>query len=136
MKSDKKYVINDFYFQHNIFTRFRDVDAFKHINNAVFLTYFEDARKTFFERWGINLKEKSLIVASVKIDYLKQLLHPSELIIGQKVSRIGTKSFDILSVLFLDDLVVSVATTTIVCYDFVDNKSVLVFNEIKKDLNI
>jgi len=125
-----------FHFQHSLNTRFRDLDAFNHINNAVFLTYFEDARKTFFERWNINFQEKSLIVASVKIDYHQQLRHPSELIIGQKVSRLGTKSFDILSVLFCGDAQMCSATTTIVCYNFLEKKSVSLFEEIKKDFNI
>ena len=89
------YSITDFIFTHNVSTRFRDVDAFNHINNAVFLTYFEDARKIFFERWNINLEERSLIVASIKIAYLKQLTPPSNLIVGQKVSRLGSISFDL-----------------------------------------
>jgi len=130
------YSITDFIFTHNVSTRFRDVDAFNHINNAVFLTYFEDARKIFFERWNINLEERSLIVASIKIDYLKQLTHPSNLIVGQKVSRLGSKSFDILSILFCHDVQICVATTTVVCYNFLDKKTVPLFEEIKKDFNI
>ena len=127
--------INDFYFQNKINTRFRDIDAFHHVNNAVFLTYFENARRVFFERWNINLKEKSLIVASIKIDYLSQLRHPSELIIGQKISRISNKSFDILSILFCKSKQVCVSTTTIVCYNFTDNKSELLYEEIINDHN-
>jgi len=127
--------LEDFSFQHSIGTRFRDVDAFKHVNNAVFLSYFEDARKSFFERWKINLEERSLIVASIKIDYFQQLRHPSTLIIGQKVSRLGSKSFDILSVLFVNGIKISSATTTIVCYDFQSNKAIPLFKEIKQDFN-
>ena len=136
MKSIQKLVLQDFYFQYDIQTRFRDLDAFNHINNAVFLTYFEDARKSFFDRWSINLEERSLIVASIKIDYLRQLQHPSNLTVGQKISRLGTKSFDILSILFCGEIQICSATTTIVCYNFLENKSVLLFDEIKKDFNI
>ena len=128
-------LIGDFYFQHNLNTRFRDLDAFNHINNAVFLSYFEDARKCFFKRWGVNLKEKSLIVASLKIDYLRQLSHPSKCVVGQRISRLGDKSFDIFSILFLDKKQIAVATTTIVCYDFIKGKSVFLFDEIKQDFN-
>ena len=128
--------INDFYFQYKIKTRFRDVDAFQHVNNVVFLTYFEDARRTFFTRWNINLQERSLIVASIKVDYLKQLKHPAELIVGQKISRLGAKSFDVLSVLFLNNTQVCVATTTIVCYDFIAEKSVPLYDQIKKDFEL
>tara|TARA_Y100001968_G_C19021146_1_gene555209 strand:- start:263 stop:661 length:399 start_codon:yes stop_codon:yes gene_type:complete len=130
------YNVSDFYFQHTLKTRFRDLDAFNHVNNAVFLTYFEDARKTFFERWNIDFQEKSLIVASVKIDYNKQLTHPSDLLVGQKISRLGSKSFDILSVLFFDNKQICNASTTIVCYNFLEKKSVPLFEEIKKDYNI
>ena len=129
--------LEHFPFTHSIKTRWKDIDAFRHVNNATFLTYIEDARILFFKRWGINLKEKSLIVASVKIDYINQLTHPSNIIIGQKVSRLGTKSFDIQSAIFLElnlKLICSSIITS-VCYDFVNNKSVLIFNEIKKDFN-
>ena len=132
----KNYLIEDFCFKHQLHTRFRDVDAFKHVNNAVFLTYFEDARKTFFERWNINFEEKSLIVASIKIDYHRQLRHPSTLIVGQKISRLGITSFDVLSVLFCNDAQISAATTTIVCYDFLQQVTVPLFKEVKKDYNI
>ncbi len=132
----KKIKINDFYFQHKIKTRFRDLDAFKHVNNATFLSYLEDARILFFKRWGVNFKEKSLIVASIKIDYINQVTHPSELIICQKICRIGNKSFDNFSVIFCEEKIVCTATITIVCYDFLSKKTVSVYDEIKKDINL
>ena len=128
--------INDFYFQHKIKTRFRDLDAFGHVNNATFLSYLEDARILFFKRWGINFKEKSLIVASIKIDYINQLTHPSELTICQKICRLGNKSFDNLSVIFFKEKVICVATITIVCYDFISKKSIPLYKEIKKDYDV
>ena len=137
MKNNHNITLEDFPFQHSIKTRWRDLDAFRHVNNATFLTYIEDARILFFKRWKINLKEKSLIVASVKIDYVNQLMHPSHIIIGQKVARLGTKSFDIQSALFLKKNMKLICTSTItsVCYDFIKNTSVPVFNEIIKDYN-
>ena len=135
MKNYNHFNVNDFYFQYKIRTRFRDIDAFKHINNATFLSYFEDARILFFKRWGVNFKEKSLIVASVKVDYISQVNHPSELTICQKICRIGNKSFDNFSVIFHQGKIVCAATTTIVCYDFSSKKTVSVYKEIKNDLN-
>ena len=135
MKNTTNFLLKDFKFKHKFNTRFRDLDLFKHVNNAVFLTYFEDARKVFFNRWSVNLKEKSLIVASIKIDYFNQLQHPSSLVIGQKISRLGSKSFDVLAVLFHKKKVVCVSVTTIVCYSFVEKKSIPLFTEIKNDLN-
>ena len=129
--------LNDFTFQHSLKTRWRDLDAFRHVNNATFLSYIEDARILFFKRWIINLKEKSLIVASVKIDYINQLEHPSNIIIGQKVSRIGTKSFDIQSAIFKEDdeKLICCSIVTSVCFDFTHSKTVNLFPEIINDYN-
>ena len=134
MKNNIK--LSDLPFQHELKTRWRDLDAFNHVNNATFLSYIEDARIVFFKRWGINFKEKSLIVAAVKIDYINQLEHPSNLIIGQKVSRIGSKSFDIQSALFKNKTLICCSTITSVCYDFVNNKTVCVYDEIIADYKI
>ena len=131
----EKYNLNDFLLKHEISTRWKDLDAFGHINNAVFLSYIEDARILFFKRWNINLKEKSLIVASIKIDYIKQLEHPSEIIIGQKIVRLGKKSFDIQSAIFKksSSKLICTSIVTSVCYDFINNKTVEIFDEIKND---
>ena len=134
---DSKKKIADFKFQHDIKTRWKDSDAFRHINNAVYLSYIEDARLELMRRWKITQDGKSVIVASAKIDYYKQVLHPTQLIIGQTVSRIGNKSFDITSIVFNKNTEEPVCKSiiTIVCFDFISNKTVLVYNAIKNDLN-
>ena len=134
----KKITLNEFTFHHKTKTRWRDLDAFRHVNNATFLSYIEDARITYFKRWKINLKEKSLIVASVKIHYINQLKHPSNIIIGQKVSRLGTKSFDITSALFNSDnnILICISTITSVCYDFTAKKTIPIYKEIVEDYDL
>ena len=135
MKTQAK--ITDFYFTHHLRTRWSDCDAFRHINNATYLSYIEDARLELMRRWGITQDGKSVIVASVKIDYYKQVVHPTELIIGQKITRIGNKSFDIASIVFNNDTKEAVCESviTIVCFDFSINKTVSVYNKIKEDYN-
>ena len=132
---DSSYKIEDFKFQHPVDTRWKDLDAFRHINNAVFLSYIEDARIVLLKRWKITYAERSLIVASVKIDYLKQVKHPSSLIVGQKVSRLGNKSFDIHSVVFVkgEPEPVCISTITSVAFDFKLNQTVKLYQEIIDD---
>lgn len=127
--------ITDYPHHYELKTRWKDIDSFGHVNNAVFLTYIEDARITFFYRWNIIEMKKSLIVASIKIDYLQQIDHPSDLIVGQKISRIGNSSFDIQSTIFIKDDPKPAANTvvTCVCFDYEQNKSVPVYDEIKAD---
>ena len=130
--------LENFPFHHNINTRWRDLDAFRHVNNATFLSYIEDARILLLRRWKINFDKKSLIVASVKIDYLKQIKHPSSLILGQRISRLGNKSFDIQSAMFLKDEnePSCFSTVTSVAYDFELNKTIKVYPEIINDFKL
>ena len=128
-------VLKDFPFHYHIKTRWKDMDSFGHVNNGIFLTYIEDARTSFFNRWNINEQNKSLIVASIKIDFISQIQHPSNLIIGQKLSRIGKSSFDIQSSIYLQNSnnPSASAVVTCVCYDYEKKKSVPVYKRIKSD---
>ena len=127
--------LEDFLFHHNIQTQWKDMDSFGHINNAIYLTYIEDARTTLFKRWNLKSQNKSVIVASLKIDYFTQIKHPSKLIIGSKISRIGNSSFDIQSAIFIDGLKKPAALSLVicVCYDYDNGKSVIVYNKIRND---
>ena len=133
---ENKYNINDFNFHYKIETRWKDLDAFQHINNAVYATYIESARVDLFKRWGIpgTNTGKSIIMASLKINYLKQLKHPSSLVIGQRVSRLGKTSFDIESIIFDEEQnPVCHAIVVAVCFDFDSQKSIDVYESIISD---
>ena len=128
----------DFPHYYELKTRWKDMDLFGHVNNAVFLTYIEDARIMYFKRWNVTEKKRSLIVASIKIDYLRQIEHPSDLIVGQKISRIGNSSFDIQSAIFLNNNPKPAANSVVscVCFDYEQSKSVPVYDEIKADFQL
>ena len=134
-KNQISHNLSDFPFHYELQTRWKDMDAFGHVNNAVFLSYIEDARITFFKRWNLYDEKRSIIMASAKIDYLRQIDHSSHLIVGERISRIGRKSFDIESAVFIKDEADAVATSmvTCVCYDCKQNESVPVYSEIIKD---
>lgn len=136
-KKPLNFQLTDFPFHHETQTRWKDMDSFGHVNNANYLTFIEDARITLFKRWKLNEKNKSLIVASIKIDYLNQLKHPCEMIIGQRISRIGNKSFDIESVIFnkKNHSPLAFSLVVCVCYDYENSLSAPVFQEIIADYN-
>ena len=135
---DKNNNLSSYPIHVELHTRWRDLDAFGHVNNAVFATYIETARGTLFKRWNLpfNGTGQSLIVASITIDYHQQLKHPSDIIVGQKISRIGTSSFDIESSIFnrtnTSESIAS-AKVTVVCFDFDQQQSVPVFEQIIND---
>tara|TARA_B100001029_G_C15053329_1_gene452453 strand:+ start:2136 stop:2540 length:405 start_codon:yes stop_codon:yes gene_type:complete len=132
-----KVKLSKFKFQYSLNSRWKDLDAFGHVNNSTYLTYFEDARIELFNRWRLNKANKSLIVASIKIDYYRQILHPASFIIGQNIKSIGNKSFDLESVLFDENGIdkIAKAIITCVCFNYKLNKTELVYPEIIADLN-
>ena len=134
----KKYKISDYTLLCEITTRWRDLDAFQHVNNAVYATYIETARVDLFKRWGIpgSNTGKSIIMASLQIDYYLQLKHPSVLTIGQKIIKIGNTSFEIESVIFdKEQNVICRSLVVAVCFDFDIQKPVKVYDSIKNDFN-
>ena len=86
--------------------RFRDLDPMGHVNNAVFLTYLEQARIAFFEQQGLSveLADMNLVVARVEI--------------AVRAGRFGTKSFDFEYELTVDGEIVAEAKSVQVAYDY------------------
>ena len=95
----------DFIFMKNVDSRWRDMDAIGHINHATYLTFFETARVDFLKQLGFDLLKRdvdnSVILASMKVDYIKQSVHPSKYNIGCRITRLGNKSFDLFSAIFV-----------------------------------
>lgn len=74
---------------------FRDIDALGHVNNAVYLSYFEQARIGYSFQLinGATLKDLTFILAEANVSYLRPVYFGDQLEIGVRVSEIGTKSF-------------------------------------------
>jgi acyl-CoA thioester hydrolase len=74
---------------------FRDIDALGHVNNAVYLSYFEQARIGYSFQLinGATLKDMTFILAEANVSYLRPIYFGDQLQIGVRVSEIGTKSF-------------------------------------------
>lgn len=75
--------------------RFVDIDAMGHVNNAVFLNYFEQARIDFFNThigraW--DWKNQGIVLARNEIDYYIPVLLNDDVHIESSVLEIGTKS--------------------------------------------
>jgi acyl-CoA thioester hydrolase len=100
---------------------FRDLDAMGHVNNAVYLTYIENARLAYMrEVLGVeSVDDLLVIVAKVDIDFRSRAGLGEVLEIGTRVSRIGTKSFGLdHEIRGSDGRVVASALTTLVTFDY------------------
>jgi acyl-CoA thioester hydrolase len=107
-------------FTHVEQVRFRDLDPMGHVNNAVFLTYIEQARVAFFAAVdaATALEDMNLIVARIEIDFRAPVRLGQEVEISVRASRFGTKSFDFDYVLHVDGEIVAEAKSVQVAYDY------------------
>ena len=74
-----------------------EMDAFQHVNNAVYLRYFESARIAYFERLGfieiMNQTGIGPILAETRCRYRKPLSYPDTISVGARVSEIAEDRF-------------------------------------------
>ena len=107
-------------FVHEERVRFRDLDPMGHVNNAVFLTYLEQARVAFFSEMGAatGLEDMNMVVARVEIDFKAPVRLGQQVAISVRASRFGTKSFDLDYELRVEGEFVAVAKSVQVAYDY------------------
>lgn len=118
--------------------RFSDCDMLKHVNNAIYLQYFETARIKFLTKalpnWDYN--KEGIILANNNIDYLKPLFLTDNCSIEVFCSEIGKTSFKLGYRVIVnnngEDILKSKGESVLVCFDFTTNKTM----EIPKNLMI
>jgi acyl-CoA thioester hydrolase len=100
--------------------RFRDLDGMGHVNNAVFLTYLEQARSAFLVVHGLasSIEEISIILARVEIDFRSPVSYGETVDVELRPVRLGTKSFELEYTLRAGDRVVAEAKSVQVGFDY------------------
>jgi len=77
--------------------RWRDLDAFDHVNNANFLTFLEEARVRWFrgmaEAWVDETRMP--LLAAVQINYRRPIAYPAEIAVELYADRVGNTSVTI-----------------------------------------
>jgi len=107
--------------------RFNDVDKFGHVNNAVYLSFY-DLGKTNY--WGfvcpdVNWEKDAIMVVRLEVDFISQIFSTDEISVQTAVTAIGTKSFDLAQrVIDLNTGIVKCfCRSTMVAYDLVEHQS-------------
>ena len=83
-------------FSHHLAVRFRDCDALGHVNNAVYLTYLEEARLHHWRSSGVATdgeRVPQVILARAEIDYRRPAIYGELLVVRLGVAAIGRTSF-------------------------------------------
>ena len=98
--------------------RYRDVDAVGHVNNAVYVTYLEQARTQYVE--GVleeSTVDLDVAIASLNIDYERPIFFGETVTVRLRVSDLGTSSIIMEYEILADGARAATAETVMVPFD-------------------
>lgn len=77
-----------------IAVRWRDLDAYNHVNNATFLTYLEEARLVWLTSIEGEWKtaDFSPVLAASQVNFRDQIEWPAELLVDVTCEKLGNSS--------------------------------------------
>ena len=79
--------------------RFNDFDPMGHVNNTVFMNYFDIGKVDYFRAvWNteiVDWKEIGLVIARVETDFISPILMGERIIVRTTILRIGNKSLEL-----------------------------------------
>jgi acyl-CoA thioester hydrolase len=134
--------MSEFKHKTKIEVRFADVDAFGHVNNAKYLTYYEQARVKYFNDivdWTYDWSKEGIILAKADINFIMPIHFRDDITVFTRCSRLGNKSFDLQYQIIRrnddeDEALMSDCTTVMVAFDYIQNKSIALPEEWKQIL--
>ena len=111
-------------FVHDVPVRWSDMDAYGHVNNARFLTLYEEARVAMFfvgarER-GLGSFEEGIVIARHEIDYLRPVDYGHPVRIEMWISDLRASRFTVAYELFDEGVLASRARSVCVPYNLAE----------------
>ncbi len=87
--------------------RFRDLDPLNHVNNAIFSTYYEEARIQFIQEVpslaGQIRSGYSFVLANLEIDFISPVEFPADILIGSGIKKLGNSSITSFQAIYTAD---------------------------------
>lgn len=117
-----------------------EMDAFGHVNNSRYFTWFETARIELFRRVGLATAgepEQGPILARATCDFLRPVVWPAEVETGARIVKLGRTSFTMGYGSWLadePDEPVARGEGIVVLYDYREGKSVVLPEALRKKL--
>lgn len=106
--------------------RYVDCDMAGHVNNAIYFSYFENARMHYFGKlFGKerDWKKEGIILRTNEIEYLSPIYLLEEPLIEIYIESIGTKSYTIGYEVRVGNELRTIGRSTVVCYDAIEKQS-------------
>jgi acyl-CoA thioester hydrolase len=134
--------MTDYKFFHPTEVRYGDLDPQGHVNNAKYLTYFEQARIYYFMQLGLFSKDQSfmeigVIVADIHIAYHAPTHYCDRIKVGVRTAKIGNKSMTVEQCVMHAETgkVMASGTVILVTFDYEGLKTIPVPGEWKKKIS-
>jgi acyl-CoA thioester hydrolase len=125
--------MTQFNFYHPIEVRYGDLDPQGHVNNAKFLTYFEQTRVQYLIHLGLFSKDQSflevgIILAEAKVTFHSPLRFGAEAKVGARTARLGNKSIHMAYALQENAAgnLLAEGTAVLVTYDYLAKKTIAI----------
>lgn len=87
--------------------RFRDLDPLNHVNNAIFSTYYEEARIDFIQQVpelsGQLKNGYSFVLANLEISFVRPIEYPADILIGSGIKSLGNSSITSFQAIYTAD---------------------------------
>ena len=112
-----------------IHVRFSDLDLLGHVNNSVYLSYFEIARVHYFkEILGLDWDWRTHTVLLVKneVEYIKPILLHDDVRISLFTTSIGNKSFTLRYEVMVDNELRAKGSSVLVSFNAVEQQTILI----------
>lgn len=106
--------------------RWSDMDAFGHINNARFLTLYEEARVELMfigaRKAGLTSMEEGIVISRHEVDYLRPVDYGPPVRIEMWIEEMRPSRFTVAYELFADDQLASRARSVCVPFDLLKSR--------------
>ena len=105
--------------------RFYETDGLGHVGNTVHVGWLEAARDPLFRLFvpDLDLTAWPLILASYKVDFLKQIYYGKSVTVKTWVGRLGSSSFDVYQEIWQEGEHCATGTTTMVHFNYNTQKA-------------
>jgi acyl-CoA thioester hydrolase len=91
--------MSEYRFFHPIEVRYADIDAQRHVNNACYFVYMEQARGKYVQHLGLwngeDFEGIGFILAEQSCTYKAPIAYTQRIHVGVRTTRIGNKSFEV-----------------------------------------
>jgi len=108
--------------------RFNDLDAYQHVNNNVYFSFYDLGKENYFsEVLCSDFRTQPVVplIASIHADFIEPIFYEDDIVMETRISHLGNKSFTLRqrAINQKTGRVVCQAETGMVCYHLAEQRS-------------